>query len=178
MDKLQIGDVKYSVLPPEAFTNIHGKEWALAAGQETYAIDGRSVVVSKTKLGKLLQIDRLPDARGMFIRGVDDGRLIDTDHGRNVEFGSNDYQKDTTRIPRERRFTGETGKNGAHTHRYGNTKEDVAASSYHAVNDAQNEGSFETSKNGLHQHELHIDGGGDQETRPVNIAMYVYIKVN
>jgi hypothetical protein len=35
-----------------------------------------------------------------------------------------------------------------------------------------------TQAAGDHSHTLEVNGGGDQETRPKNVALYFYVKIN
>ncbi len=90
-----------------------------------------------------------------------------------------------TRLPRAKQFTGITSVNGNHNHAYPTagiwhphrtwqgrplTKDNPARYSY--VQDGY------TANVGNHQHNVAINGGGDPETRPKNIAVYTYIKIN
>ncbi|BBM84558.1 hypothetical protein UABAM_02919 [Candidatus Uabimicrobium amorphum] len=54
-----IGDIKYSLLPLDEFQKQNGSGWVLLAGQE----------IEKTPLALVLGIKKLPDARGVFLRG-------------------------------------------------------------------------------------------------------------
>lgn len=60
----QVGDVKQSILTEAQFQSIHGSAWTL--------MDGKSVVGSQyeTVTGN----STLPDARGQFLRGKNNGR--------------------------------------------------------------------------------------------------------
>lgn len=137
------GRIIYSLLAPEQFLAslpAHEKtSWAL--------LDGRSI--SNTKLSQLLNTDKLPDARGMFIRGMQAGRndgLGDPESKRSV--GS--FQADELK---------------SHSHEY----------------QASNGGPEGTNPDGGHgvaayNKSTSINGG--IETRPQNIAVYTYIKIN
>lgn len=59
-----LGDVKYSILAPTEFQKLNGNEWSL--------MDGQSIV--GTKLSQMTGRSALPDARGMFIRGMNANR--------------------------------------------------------------------------------------------------------
>ena len=109
----------------------------------------------------------LPDLRGYFPRGWDDGRGIDTSR----VFGS--YQGDAYL---NHSHTGSTDSQGAHTHTYvtlsnsdgsSNTSPGAAA----GVNAT-------TSSSGAHTHTITVNASttGSTETRPKNIALLYCIK--
>ncbi len=60
----QIGDVKASLLEPDVFASIHGDGWVQMRGQD----------VSGSRFAVRSGMTRLPDARGMFLRGVNGNR--------------------------------------------------------------------------------------------------------
>lgn len=110
---------------------------------------------------------QLPDLRGEFIRGFDDGK--GTDSGRT--FGTS--QDDATALPTTA-FT--TDNPGDHNHSYSRAvyqnsitddSPDQTSSVYFA--------SGTTGDAGAHTHS--ITGGGDSETRPRNIALLPCIKI-
>ncbi len=115
----------------------------------------------------------LPDLRGEFIRGWDNGRGVDS--GRAL--GSTQAQgtaRPTTA------FTGTTSTDGAHTHGHGNQPNLVGAGG--TANFGYTPGSTgmatspTTTSAGNHTHTVSITGGGDSETRPRNVAMVYAIK--
>ena len=73
----ELGDICYSVLPLELFSKTHGAGWALLDGQ----------LPGDSKLKKLLGVPRfhpeweMPDARGLFLRGVDSRKPHDSTIG-------------------------------------------------------------------------------------------------
>lgn len=78
-----LGDVKYSILAPTEFQKLNGNEWKL--------MDGQSIV--GTKLSQMTGKSALPDARGMFIRGMNANREFpfgDLDGNRPVGSEQND----------------------------------------------------------------------------------------
>jgi hypothetical protein len=78
-----LGDVKYSILAPTEFQKLNGNEWKL--------MDGQSIV--GTKLSQMTGRSALPDARGMFIRGMNANREFpfgDLDGNRPVGSEQND----------------------------------------------------------------------------------------
>ncbi len=166
-----LGAVVYSILSETQFQDINGEGWIL--------MDGRNIEGSE--LYQRTGMKNIPDARGVFIRGMNCNRNDkhkDTDGNRPLGH----IQDDTTRLPRIRHFSGITSENGNHNHKYnvGNT---VNGHKYKTKG-----GEFwpkhgpipvlNTQHAGNHQHNVTINYGGDPETRPRNIALYVYIKIN
>jgi len=60
----QVGDIKQSILTEAQFQTIHGSQWVLC--------DGRSVVGSTYEA--ITSNSSIPDARGLFLRGKNNGR--------------------------------------------------------------------------------------------------------
>lgn len=105
----------------------------------------------------------LPDLRGYFPRGWDDGRGIDTSR----VFGS--VQQD---VYGSHTHTGSTNSTGAHTHNI-STGEAVGSwgVSWGATGSTRN-----TEYSGDHSHTVTVDASGGSETRPKNIALLYCIK--
>ncbi len=142
----QLGDVVYSVLAPAQFKEQHGDGWRLMDGTPFSSEDG---------LQKMYHPAVSPDARGVFVRGMNQGR----DAGQGDQDGNRAvgvYQADAF-------------KHHAHTVGYP-----------YGANQFQ--GLF-TNGAGTYQVDLGHNTSstaetGGNETRPRNIALYVYIKVN
>lgn len=79
----QIGDVKISILTEAQFQSIHGNCWAL--------MDGRSI--AGKDLAVLTGKTTIPDARGLFLRGKNNGR-VDGKENPDGEILLGDYQAD------------------------------------------------------------------------------------
>jgi phage-related tail fiber protein len=107
----------------------------------------------------------LPDLRGEFIRGFDDGRDIDS--GRTL--GSS--QGDATALPNNA-FT--TSNPGNHNHSYRNTASDNIAGIGDNRGYISSDGTG--SSTGFAGSHTHTIGGGDIETRPRNVALLACIK--
>lgn len=159
-DYYEIGDVKYSILPPNAFHKTQKGSWALLDGkpiaedQKLYTFLEQEFLLDNLKdaNGNV----NLPDARGSFIRSMNiNGQGKDPQTGRVV--GS--YQADALKTHKHalqntiykhgRSFKGDNAKDHALKHAFGS----VWAS--------------ETKNT-----------GGAAESRPKNIALYCYVKVS
>ena len=108
----------------------------------------------------------LPDLRGQFIRGFDDGRGVDS--GRVL--GS--YQADQNKA---HTHTGSTSTTGAHTHTI-DARSGTGDSSYGTRMGTFDHGDFSTSSSGNHAHTVTIDSSGETEVRVKNIALMGIIK--
>jgi len=104
----------------------------------------------------------VPDLRGEFVRGWDDGRGVDS--GRS--FGSN--QTDSTALPNN---PFGTSNPGSHNHSY-NTNQGTGGGQGGGGADTGSRGDS-TGHNGAHTHTIN---GGDPETRPRNVALLACIK--
>ncbi|TFF33438.1 hypothetical protein [Mucilaginibacter psychrotolerans] len=155
-----LGDVKYSILPPDQFQKLNGDGWILA--------DGRAIKGSKLHL--FAGIINAPDARGMFLRGLNYGRNDDKIKPDGRQAGQ--YQPDTVG-PHSHGWTGEAGYLGG----YGypdNAERRWTADGLKAHPKEHNEKNRYVA---AAQKDYAVFGVGT-ETRPKNIAMYIYIKIN
>ena len=111
---------------------------------------------------------KIPDLRGEFIRGFDNGRGVDA--GRTIGSSQADAYGSHS-------HTGSTNSTGAHTHGYTgnvanqNSSIDIGFGSSNGVF-----GAATTSSAGAHSHTVTINASGSTETRPRNIAMMYCIK--
>ena len=171
---LPTGTIIASMLEFEKFQKIAGNAWKPA--------DGRKVS-AKSKYATLTGNTTLPDLRGMFLRGLNQfdpvkgprrDKYKDPDGSRRK---AGKPQEDATSLPKNKKnpFKGNAVSAGDHSHIYfkarregGRTGSDARASS-----EAGNTGS-----SGNHTHTVLITAGGDSETRPVNIAVVYYIKID
>ncbi|PSR52645.1 hypothetical protein AHMF7605_03440 [Adhaeribacter arboris] len=143
-----VGSVQYSILNPESFTRLN-PGWVL---MERRSIRG-------SRLAAETGLDSLPDARGIFIRAMQAGRTDDngedirSDARVNRAVGS--YQKD---------------KVIAHVHgTYGTEDSKAFEGTIHHNT---------TPKYITNVIRNKTEPTGDYETRPRNIALYLYIKIN
>jgi len=152
--------------------------------------DGRSVAGSRYADINVTT----PDLRGVFLRGLNtfyegnnhSGPLntlqLDPDNSR----AASSPQYSATQLPKIP-FKGTTNEAGNHFHIQGNYHqgsspygiEDIGGNNQRAdANVRPDNKRFKTSEAGNHTHLVTLNGGGDIETRPTNIAVYYYIKIN
>ena len=166
-----LGDIKYSILPPDEFQEINGDGWKLINGDninDTYLFEFLSDRNLETVLWKDVnngnRYERLPDLRNKFIRSMGD---------KNRRVASE--QKFATALPDN--FRVEIVANGEHNHNYDivyKAKSKRSLGKYGAL--FMNGKKTQTQKSGKHNHQAVVTGGAT-ETRPVNIVFYTYIKV-
>lgn len=153
-----LGDVVYSVLPPELFVKAHSGTWVLMDGNRLDPGTGLSRFLADQGRMDLLLTDgmvKVPDARGVFLRGMNAGRdTLRGDPDGDRRLGA--FQADTFK---------------AHLHDY----------TYNRHNpDHQRKGS--EASNAAHRTEISTPSQtavtGGKETRPRNIALYTYLKVS
>lgn len=146
--EVPLGTVIASTLPPVVMDSAGIKAWVLA--------DGRDVAGSD--YAKITNRSRVPDLRGVFLRGINSGR---TDEWVDPagERAPGDLEKDEFRSHNHR-----IGTSGADTFSMapGGATQRLAQ----FINDAYSGGGPKQT-----------DVAGGQETRPVNAAVYFYIKI-
>lgn len=112
----------------------------------------------------------LPDLRGIFIRGWDNGRGVDVSRA----FGTEQDSQNLSHV-----HTGSTSTSGAHNHRLktfdlvgstGSTNPDFQPSGDDGIDIGA------TATAGAHSHSLTINSSGGNESRPRNIALLPCIK--
>ena len=144
-----LGDIKYSILDPERFSEVNGKGWVIMSGQDIQGSD-LSLLSGKTVL---------PDARGMFFRSMNLSRTDgDVEATRRVgSFQDNSIQ--------------------SHRHKIDPCGHANGSNALLAQNwiGAPESNCNERSRNATSNFEIIKD---DTETRPKNIALYTYIKIN
>jgi len=156
MSNVMLGNVQYSILEPATFFKINNSckekpEWILMDGQN----------IAGSELFKLTGTSKVPDARGLFIRSMNmdqDRKKGDAEGNRSV----GQYQKDTFE---------------SHTHPITNLglnnmlcpHNSLAGAEFSQFGGGQLKDINQIIKN---------EPSGGNETRPRNIALYLYIKVN
>ncbi|MFL0147953.1 hypothetical protein V2598_06435 [Tenacibaculum maritimum] len=183
-DIVPVGTVIYSVMPPEYFLS-ENPDWIMVDGRK---LDDNSKLSLMLGTYSKKNMDSIPDLLGMFLRTANyKNRGSDVDSLRII--GS--VQLDATKLP-NRTISGQ-GKTkldlGSHSHTLNGGTISKKIGYVPALNPdiifgerGNRNGKFNgtTSKDGNHQHnvEIIIDQGGDLETRPKNVALYTYIKIN
>lgn len=161
-----LGEVKQSVLTEAQFQEIHGPEWVLMDGRDITGSDLHTLTGSST----------LPDARGQFLRGKNNGRS-DGNENPDGDLALGAIQLDKTRSPRNTAFSAASA--GAHTHTQQidastGTNTNLLGESTRASTPADYTIS-NISTAGAHTHSV---SGGDNETTPKNITVNVFVKIN
>ena len=149
--EIPIGTIISSMLSPELFRSKYGDNWVLA--------DGRAVYDSIYH--KIMGNSKIPDFRGMFIRGVNGGR-VDGDPEKILDTKTN--------VLRER-YAGERQEDQfkKHSHKVRND---------YRENQGQGRRLTYGDHGGSGPHGTLSFEAGSEETRPKNIAVYFYIKIN
>lgn len=132
----------------------------------------------------------LPDLRGEFLRGIDDGRGIDTGRQFASFQNSQNLSHNHVGVTAESGWhahTGWTSVNGEHSHEIpistngsGNNFESNGGNVERWGNTAatgNHNHSFETDGSGNHTHSFSTDFNGGNEARPRNIALLACIKI-
>ena len=168
-----VGEYKYSDLTEAELQGEYGTKWILA--------DGRDVTGSK--YAEITGRNNVPDARGLFFRGKNNGRSDGNENpAGEQDLGS--YEDDTTRRPRNSNFS--TDPSGSHYHvqgqvaggagRYGTTNTGINGQFYDTGGGISGTNGQNTSSAGNHTH--FVTGGGDAETRPKSLTVNIFIKIN
>ena len=173
-----LGNVVFSILEPSQFIEQNGEGWVLLNGAE----------ITGSNLDLQYGISKIPNAQGQFIRIIDLNRSRDKriDKGRKFQdqvIGSiEDY---STALPINS-FTASTESDGSHTHivsvagrhnSNNNETQYLSRTSNAKIAHTNHDGTALSAGSG-HSHIISTLEGGDKETRPTNIILYAYIKIN
>ena len=175
-----LGDVKHSILNPEQFAQVNGACWV--------PMDARPLQTSD-KLRQIVGISSLPQVGGLFIRTNDYNMSDRRDPGRNTT---------SVNLQADLMASHNHGMDNQGWHRHGlrsntgasdGTSRGLRASSCNAVsgnNNGNNSGypynfkgngdPFYMTEEGGHTHNIFSSGGA--ETRPKNINLWTYIRIN
>lgn len=160
IDHFKVGDVINSVLDPSQFKKVHGDGWELAAGQEISPnSDLRRLYASQLVEGK-----KLPDGRGVFIRGMNVDRPQNGDTGGNRLVGH--WQADG--IARHKH---PLDNHPDSRYWYLNAGGSGCAIQYSCPGRGNTQDNLQRAEPSFHE-------GSIDETRPRNISLYTYIKIS
>ena len=171
-----VGDVKYSILPPEQFKDANGECWV--------PLDGRPL--EQTDALYELGITTLPNAGGLFLRAQDYAATSGTEYWEPKN--SSDY--DPERTSASPIGTVQGGAFKTHVHTIAN-----AGSHNHTLTRVGSGGPADGTKMsssdksilgksysyyaGDHTHTINTNSdGGGTETRPSNLNLWVYVRIN
>ena len=175
VDPLPPGTVIASILEPRIFLRDgRNEKWRLA---DAGVVPPNSLYATLVVDASIEGVERLPDLRGMFLRGLNVGRndgMEDPD-GNNRKAGH--LQAGATKRPTTA-FGGTTDMTGGHEHMVEGAISIRTAVGENFQRNKKSADDVETSSSGKHIHSVSIDRGGDAETRPRNVSVYYYIKIN
>lgn len=162
----QVGDIKNSILTEAQFQSIHGALWVL--------MDGRDVTNSTYHL--VTSNTNIPDARGQYIRGKNNGRS-DGKENPAGELSEGTQQGEDTKL---NGISIATVGADAHAHAagvgycggfgsFGSGTTGNLQGCHNGTRDA-------TTANGAHGHTITLNG--DNETRPNTVIVNYFIKID
>lgn len=158
-----VGDVKYSILNPTQFAAVNGACWV--------PMDGRNIAGSQ--LASLTGATTLPDASGVFFRAQEFSGGADRDPNRTSASAIAQVQAQAVQAH------GHNVSDPGHTHSYTNTTyndgSDGGGGAFSKpTNRVDNNNNTGSSTTGI---SIPATGNGP-ETRPVNMNLWVYIRIN
>lgn len=172
----ELGDVVYSLLPPELFKLNHSGEWKILDGSELAASTQLQVFLEKQ--GGLSTFNRiefskgseviLPDARGVFIRGMSSGRSLLTGDPQGDIRNVGSYQSDQIgKHSHQIEIPGDVHRVGS-----SNSSKSIAAPFLEGYKDKRLK-EFRSASAGSNK-----QAKEDIEFRPKNITLYIYLKTD
>jgi hypothetical protein len=165
---LPLGTIVSSMLAPSQFAAAVGDSVAFAQDKSKWVLADGRVEIGGSKYGALLSVRKAPDLRGMFLRGMNEERPDGDPDGPTRTIGQR--QDDSTRVPQSVR----TSEAGSHSHTVpaGGAENGFGFAEIGGGGDG---GPLTSSAAGSHGHTV---VGGDVETRPKNVSVFYYIKIN
>lgn len=172
-----IGDIKYSILNPTQFAAKNGDCWV--------PMDGTTRPGSK--LANILGTANVaPDVSGLFLRGHEYAIGANNDPDRTSLSPIATVQNDAFLRHNHTASTSEAGGHSHNTNFQQSQAENGANSAKNRISpDSENSDDFpgnpaikSTDAQGNHAHAVTINASGGMETRPKNLNLYVYIRIN
>lgn len=165
-EKSEIGDIRYSLLEPEVFEEMN-KGWKLMAGQamennwDLFTLCTEKKLFDKESYAILK--DNLPDARGIFLRGMEYKSSTERDM----------FQSEKQRMRKIGEYESDTFESHNHNQRL----------KYHAALNFDDNSFPPSAATHADGRSKVVEGGetgskGGGETRPKNLAVYIYVKVS
>ncbi|MEN9415662.1 MAG: hypothetical protein RLZ62_1966 [Bacteroidota bacterium] len=181
-----VGDIKYSILPPDKFKDVNGDCWV--------PLDGRSLANTDQLYG--LGVTTLPNAGGRFLRAQDFSAVAGTESWKPRNSSNNDPDRDHNTAPgsvqaesfKAHNHTGTTNNDGTHEHgphrtvRADNDDND-GVNNYVTYDNCDYCGYtlnnfYIKDDNSAHRHDFTTANSGGNETRPENLNFWIYIRIN
>jgi len=172
-----VGDVKYSILPPDKFKDANGECWV--------PLDGR--VLSQTDALYSLGITTLPNGGGLFLRAQDYATISGTEYWKPRNNSDNDPDRTSASAIGEvqsgafKTHVHTIASGGAHNHRMNRRGSGGTVDGSSDMNSSNNSdcSTSVSSTNGVHTHTINANSdGGGTETRPSNLNLWVYVRIN
>lgn len=171
-----VGDVAWSLLPEALFKEQHGDCWELMQGQ---------AIPSDSPLAQLSGLSAVPNAYGKFIRGHDNRSLSEgrQDPGRSPDTPVGTYQADS--LKRHVHEVEDPGHVHNYTEKYISETSEVDQPEVILCQNIEPEPVVSTELNtpedghdtALATTGITINPAGSGETRPQNIAVYMYMRI-
>lgn len=149
-EPVPVGTIIASMLNEAEFEHHNGSSWVLA--------DGRDITI-EDEYRRITQNRKVPDLRGMFLRGIDPTGKVDPEGKRTPGSEQKDsFKKHTHKVTTK--FISEFQNDPPNYDMFG-----AAGEKWGDYEDHKLEG-------------VQLSNEGGVETRPINVAVYYYIKIN
>jgi len=160
-----VGDVKYSILNPSQFAAQNGLCWV--------PMDGRAMVASD-KLRQVTGLTAVPNGGGLFLRSQEFSTSSDYDKSRTS--GSPIATVQTEAIQSHNHGVNDPG----HAHSFDDYYRAQGGTSYNISGGERFQGGLTSDNHSTYNNTtgISIQNVGGPETRPVNMNMWVYIRIN
>jgi hypothetical protein len=164
-----VGDVKYSILDPTQFAAVNGSCWVPLKGGS----------IAGSKLATITGNPNLPDVGGLFIRSQEfpGAGAANQDPDRTATSTIATFQDENFK---SHNHTGTTSTDGNHSHGMPDATALFSESPGYSGNGGDGTAAVvnTTYPAGNHSHTLTIATNGGTETRPKNLNLWTYIRIN